>query len=151
MKKYSAIFLISTLIIVSCNKEKRFSKRLMNGETWIVNDIEVDATSLGVFGTWNITENVDIYDTVPRVLWQNGNEDAQFEWQFQDKGKTFQLNYVQLCTENEGTQLDNLDYTTFDLTGSYNVERHSSKKMEFISTSTLGYLGKKVVISLTRK
>jgi len=138
------------LFLFACNKEKRYSHKLMKGETWEVRNITVDGNSLATYGQWKVTSDVDIYDSVPRVQWLVDNQDALFEWQFQKKGKVFQLNYIQLCEECDGTALDDLDYMTYDLTGSYDVERHGRKKMWFTSTTTLAYPGKLVRISIER-
>ncbi|MDD2982015.1 MAG: hypothetical protein PHQ74_01380 [Crocinitomicaceae bacterium] len=148
--KYFAILSIFFMLF-SCNKEKRYSKKLMKGEVWIVTGVQVEDSSLSIYGTWKILSDVDIYDSVPKALWKNGTEDALFEWQFQNKGKSFQMNYMQLCEECEGPDLDNLDYVVYDLTGSYTVKKHASKKMKFVSFSTIGYPGKAVEISITKK
>ena len=103
------LFFTAILLIIgtACNKEKRFSNKLMKGETWEVRNITVDGNSLGINGQWQITTDVDIYDSVPRLQWIFNNEDAVCEWQFQDKGKSFQLNYYHLCEECFGADLDN--------------------------------------------
>lgn len=142
---------ILTLTVTSCNKEKRYSNKLIKGEKWEVKDITVAGNSLNTFGVWNVTQDVVIYDTIPQVLWTADTLDAVFEWQFQNKGKTFQLNYVQLCDECFGDELSMLDYLTYDLTGTYDVERHSRKKMEFISNQTIKYNGQEVHILIERQ
>jgi hypothetical protein len=43
MKKL--IYLLPLLALFACNKEKRFSKRLMKKETWEVQSIKVDGTT----------------------------------------------------------------------------------------------------------
>lgn len=145
------VFLSTLLVLIACNKEKRFSNRLMKGETWVVDDIQVDGNSINVYGNWNITSDVDIYDSVPRVLWNHAGEDATFEWQFQQKGQKFRLSYYQLCEECEGASLDPLDYIAYGLTGTYDVKRHGRKKMKFSSKNTLDYSGKEVIISIRKK
>ena len=139
------------MIMLGCNKELRYSNKLMKGETWEVRNITVDGNGLSTFGQWQITTDVDIYDSVPRLQWIFNNEDAVCEWQFQDKGKSFQLNYYQLCEECFGTDLDNLDYISDDLSGKYEVQRHGRNKMKFLSTTTKAYAGKSVIISIERK
>jgi hypothetical protein len=148
--KYLVLISVAVFLFF-CNKEKRYSKKLMKGEVWVVTGIQADGKSLDFYGTWHILSEQDIYDSVPQALWKNGNEEAVFEWQFQSKGKKFQLNYVQLCEECEGTAMDELNYSVYDLTGNYEVEKHAAKKMKFISSSTIGYPGKEVVISISRQ
>lgn len=145
--------LLLTLFILatSCNKEKRASEKLMKGETWLISEISVAGTNQEIYGTWNITDDINIYDTVPTALWKNGNEDAVFEWQFHEKAKEFIISYKCLCEENESSLLDNLDYTVHDLTGTYDVEKRSAKKMIFKSKATLGFTGKEVVITINQK
>jgi hypothetical protein len=148
-----SILLFTVLIVAlsGCSKEKRFSNKLMKGEVWEVRQLTIDDSNAGVHGLWNVTDNVDIYDSVPRVQWVINAQDAVFEWQFQDKGKTFRLNYLQQCEECTGNLMDSLDYLVYALSGSYNVDRHTRKKMVFSSTATLGYPDKKVIISLERR
>jgi hypothetical protein len=153
MKSILTVLLISilALTITSCNKEKRYSNKLIKGEQWTVKDITVAESSLNTFGTWKVMQDVNIYDTVPQVLWIDGEENSIFEWQFQNKGKVFQLNYMQLCEECDGEDLSTLDHLTYDLTGTYNVERHGRKKMEFSSDKTIKYSGETVSILIEKQ
>ena len=150
MKSCILYLLLTTLLFASCNKEKRYSTKLQKGETWQVADITIDGSSMGVLGSWRITSDTDIYDAVPRCTWSSGEQNAEFEWQFQSKGKVFQLNYYQLLEEIEGDSLHDLDYVAHNLTGAYSVIDHKNKKMSFESVSTIGYSGKKVKITIER-
>ena len=142
---------ICIALLVSCNREKRYSRKLMKGETWEVVSITADGQETPLAGSkWLVTSDVDIYDSVPRVMWTSNGEDAVFEWQFRDKGKQFILSYYQLCEECEGVDMDALDYAAYDLTGTYSVERHGRNKMEFKSNTTIGYPDKEVVIVIER-
>ena len=150
MKQLIYAFICITLL-VSCNREKRYSRKLMKGETWEVVSITADGQETPLAGSkWLVTCDVDIYDSVPRVMWTSNGEDAVFEWQFRDKGKQFILSYYQLCEECEGVDMDALDYAAYDLTGTYSVERHGRNKMEFKSNTTIGYPDKEVVIVIER-
>lgn len=144
------ILFLLLISFYSCNKEKRYSTKLMKGEIWEVKMISVNGENLQLFGNWKITSDVNIYDSVPSAEWSYANQDAVFEWQFIDKGKSFHLQYFQLCEECFGDQLDELDYKTYDLTGKYEVERHGKNKMQFTSSSTIGYTGKTVEIHIQR-
>ena len=86
MKKL--VYLLPLLALVACNKEKRFSKRLMRKETWLVKAIVIDGTKSQVNGVWTISKDVDIYDSIPNASWSWKNQDAVANWQFQDKGKS---------------------------------------------------------------
>jgi hypothetical protein len=146
------VFTLLTALLVfgSCNKEKRFSKRLQKGEIWQVQHIKVNNQEIAFKGEWYIQSDVNIYDSVPTLEWRLDTMDAFFEWQFQEKGKNFYLNYSLLCSEADGPMLDTLDYIGYDISGVYSVERKGRNRMEFISNSTLGHSGKSVEIFIER-
>lgn len=147
--KFAILFLL--FIAVSCNKEQRFSNRLQKGEQWSVESITVNGTATpGNLGKWNIETDVNIAEKVPTLSWVRGNESSLCEWQFQEKGKKFQLNYYQLCEECDGNLVDSLDYDVYNLTGNYTVERKSRKRMEFSSNATIGYPNQTVVIEISK-
>ncbi len=150
MKKLTFISAI-LLLSVSCNKVKPFSRKLMKGETWVLNALIIDGVESDYHGVWNVTQDVNIYDSVPQITWNTGINDAVFQWQFQEKGKKFYINYQQQCAECNGSDLDTLDYLTFNLTGSYDVVKHKRKEMIFTSSTLAAYPGKEVEIQLTRK
>ncbi|MGB0932832.1 MAG: hypothetical protein ACPGU5_01025 [Lishizhenia sp.] len=140
MKQIIFISIVLTAFLISCNKEKRFSKRLEKGETWIVKELTVNGEAQNILGEWLVAENTDIvkptdiYEEVPQLTWQAQDTlDAVLEWQFQDKGKTFVLNYFVTCDNCDGEDLDALDYFAFDISGKYDVEQHKRKEMKFIS------------------
>lgn len=139
------------LFFTACNKEKPFSRKLMKGETWVLDALIIDGVESDYHGVWNVTQDVNIYDSVPQITWNTGINDAVFQWQFQEKGKKFYINYQQQCAECNGSDLDTLDYLTFNLTGSYDVVKHKRKEMIFTSSSLAAYPGKEVEIQLTRK
>ncbi len=144
------VYFVSIFILFSCNKEKRFSNRLMKKEKWQVVDIYVDGTKSQFFGNWTVSQNVDIYDSVPSTIWMWDNQDAVFNWQFQDKGKSFQLNYQQQCLECNASDLDSLDYFLYNISGKYQVQKHGLNKMIFTSTNSFLYSGKKVEINIRK-
>ena len=148
MKKLT--LLLCVMSFIACNKEKRFSSKLMKGQIWNVTNITVDDEALAPKGQWLITTDVDIYDSVPSAKWTAGVEDAIFEWQFQDKGESFYLSYVQQKDEVDGNLLDTIDYFAYYLTGKYNVEVHKKDQMVFVSNETIEYAGKEVRIEIGR-
>lgn len=148
MKKL--IYLLPLFALFACNKEKRFSKRLMKKETWEVQSIKVDGTTSQFKGVWTVTKDVDIYDSVPSASWKWNNQDAIANWQFQDKGKSFFLNYQQQCLECNGSDLDSLDYFLYNISGKYTVEKHGLNKMIFTSNASIAYSGKEVEINIER-
>jgi hypothetical protein len=152
MKTIALFFIFTLFIFTSCDKVKRSSKFLMKGETWNVQSVKIDGTEIATKGSWTISQGVDIYKGVPEAMWKTDNTNsAVFEWQFHEKANKFQLNYKQICEECDGEMLDEMDYLTYDLTGSYSVEKHKRKKMIFKCSSTIGYDDKEVVIAIERQ
>ena len=152
MKAIILLFISSFLLFTSCNKVKRASKLLMKGETWNVKSVTIDGTEMITKGSWTISQGVDIYAGVPEAIWKTDDTNsAVFEWQFHEKANKFQLNYKQICEECDGEMMDEMDYLTYDLTGSYSVEKHKRKKMIFKCSSTIGYSNQEVVISIVKK
>jgi hypothetical protein len=151
MKKFSFIAVL-LFFAVSCNKEQRFSNRLQKGERWSVESITVNGTATeGNLGRWDIKTDVNIAEEVPTLSWSRGNESSLCEWQFQEDGKKFQLNYYQLCEECDGNLVDSLDYDVYNLTGNYTVGRKNRKRMQFSSNTTIGYPNQTVVIEIERQ
>ena len=157
MKYLIAFSFLITLF--ACNKDKFYSKRLMKGETWTVQSIKINDTLSEISGSWEITQGVNIYDSVPQTYWTKrvlGNPDilyydAIFQWQFHEKAKKFYINYQVLCEECEPNTLDTLDNFANALSGEYDVLERSRKIMQFESKSTLGFSGKKVEIVIEKK
>jgi hypothetical protein len=144
------LFLIFVLII-SCNKEKRFSKKLMKGETWKIVSLTVDGDYYGSYGDWLVTQDVDIYDSVPSIQWSSNSKYTTFQWQFQDKGKTFEISYKDPTCVNCSTPPEDLDFQCYYLSGKYDVDLHKKYRMRFVSTNTIGFPGQKVEISIDKK
>lgn len=147
------ILLLSIIILISCNKIERYSKRLQKGDEWEVREVSINGENQQIFGTWYI-EGDDIYNTISTALWKYSkytDPDALFEWQFLEKGKNFQLNYKQLCEECSGDSLDDLDYIAHAISGKYQVIKCSRKKIELRSEETVGYINSTVSIKLSRK
>lgn len=149
MKYLIAFSFLITLF--ACSKDKFYSKRLMKGETWMVQSIKINDTLSEISGAWVITQGVNIYDSVPQAVWQENTNDAIFQWQFHEKAKKFYINYQVLCEECEPNSLDTLDNFANALSGEYDVIDLSRKKMSFSSNLTKGFNGKKVEIVIEKK
>ncbi|MFK7756078.1 MAG: hypothetical protein AB8B53_04015 [Flavobacteriales bacterium] len=102
-------------------------------------------------GVWFINEDTDIYEIVPLATWTFKQEYAALNWQLREDGDSFHLQYLQLCEECTGDELDPLDYFTYDLTGTYTVEKSSRKELIIESEETLGFHGQLVKIKLERR
>jgi len=123
----------------------------MKGEIWKIVSLTVDGDYYGYYGTWLVTQDVNIYDSVPSIQWSGNSQTATFQWQFQDKGKTFEISYKDPTCVNCTTPPEELDFQTYFLSGKYEVEVHKKDKMRFLSNNTIGFPGQKVVISIDRK
>lgn len=148
--KYIITILLSILILSACNKEKRFSKRLMQGDVWTITNLTVNDQYYGYYGSW-LVEDVDIYNAVPSIQWNANNQSTSFQWQFQDKGKTFEIVYKDPSCENCTTPPSDLAFQCYFLSGKYEVVTHKKDKMVFESNSTLGFNGKTVKIRIDKK
>ena len=152
MKNKLLIFLFGAATLIGCNKIENYSTKLQRDSYWEVKSITINGEESGHKGQWHVSDG-DIYSEVQIIEWQSVDNqfgDAIFEWQFQDKGKAYQLNYVQLCEECNSPYLDSLDEFAYSITGKYEVVKHKRNKMEFASSNTIGYNGKPVVINIER-
>jgi len=139
------------LTILSCNKEKSYAKKLMKGEVWAIQSLTIGGAESEIIGDWEVIQDVSIYDTVPTIQWRLADYDALFDWQFQEKGKVFNLKYHLLCEEIDADELDTLDFVVFDLSGKYDVEQHRRSKMMFSSEETNAFSGQLVEIAIEKK
>ena len=140
---YISIILLFTTI-VSCNKNKQSSKKLQ-GTTWKFTSVKIDGVSDSSLATLKFNEG-NIYNEVITGIWMNQlmtqSEDVIFAWQFRDRGKTFELS-------NQSNGDDALQCS--ELRGIYATDELTETKMRIISTSTLGYINKKVEIELVKQ
>ncbi len=128
----------------------------MKGEKWEVTSVKVDNNSIteidNSITTWEIQQDVDIYKTVPQLIWKKGTINSSIlEWQYQDKAKTFVLNYIQQCEECDGSQIDELDSLSNLLSGTYDLEKRKRKNMIFKSSNIVGYPNQEVTIEIKKK
>ncbi|WP_159038362.1 hypothetical protein [Brumimicrobium mesophilum] len=148
--RYLLYFVVTLLLVSSCNKEKRFSKKLMKGDNWTITNLTVDDESYGYYGNWLVEQDVNIYDSIPKIQWTSNGENATFQWQFQDKGKTFEIVYKDPTCVNCTTPPEDLDFQCYFLSGKYEVIKHKKDLMEFNSLNTIGFKGKEVKIKIER-
>lgn len=160
MKKSLSIFLYVTILfltLISCDKIKNRSEKLqrqpLSGSVyWSVKSIKIGDIESSFKGSWVVSQG-NIYDTIQTFQWI-GNSPygaSTFEWQFQDKAKKLQLNHRLYCAECDGTDLDSMDYFSSAITGKYDVEKQSKKRMIFTSSSTVGFPGQEVMIEIEGK
>jgi hypothetical protein len=146
------VLCVFALIILSCNKEKRFSKKLIKGEEWQVEHIYIDGNQQSLPNiSWEVIGD-DIYKEVPLIRWGSKfSEHTYFEWQFQDKGKAWYLNFLLDSSKCDGPDLTDLDYLAHALSGKYKVEKHKKKEMIFKSNSLPQLMNKEVEIRIVKQ
>ena len=155
MKQTLIILLSSIILLASCNKEKRYSKRWQQKEdmsgAWQVSELTVDDVSDTIIPALVIND-CDIYEDTCTGVWKSGEQEqfADFVWQFQNKGKEFVLlrqNGVDSC--NFITDISEIQ--CYNYSGTYQVIKAKKKEMIFESNATVGYAGKQVRLVLQRK
>jgi hypothetical protein len=146
--KVKITLILFVFVAFACSKDKSYSKKLMKGEVWTVEHLTVDGENYGILGSWQITQDVNIYESVPTANWHNSTDTSAFQWQFRNKGKTFELSASDTCCI---TALNPIDLQNFFLSGEYQVQKHMKKYMEFTSSNTLGFTGQVVEIHIRRK
>ncbi len=149
----NTLILLVIIALSGCNKEKRYSQRLMNGEVFKVNGLYVDGIKIYPIYSEISFIKTDIYKEVSTATWSHKGTgfSTKIEWQFSAKGKICTINYVQLCENCDGSLVTDLDYAVYALTGAYNVINDKKKSVVLESENTIGYAGKKVRIELTKK
>lgn len=150
---------ILSLTLFSCDKIKNRSEKLqrqpLTGSIyWTVKSVKINGVESEIKGSWQVSQG-NIYDTIQTFQWIGNSSFGQstFEWQFQDKAKKLQLNHRLYCAESEcdGPDLDSLDYFSSAITGRYDVDKQSKKRMIFTSSSTVGFAGQEVIIEIEGK
>ena len=144
--KHTIIISCLLLILGSCDKNNWNSKKLMKGEEWKVESITVNGNSIEAKGTWLVTQDVNIYDSIPSVSWEYNGHTVDFNWQFRNKAKLFEIVSLEECDNT----FPYLELEVYFLSGEYEVEKRSRKQMIFKSTQTEGYSGSIVEITITR-
>jgi hypothetical protein len=150
--KISGILLAIGFTIIACNKTSSNTKKLDGGE-WQITQLSVDGMEVEELPHWVIAE-CDPYEETCTGQWLNdeGGE-AKFAWQFNDKGKVFEIaNQSELLEEDEhehGEHEAAMQCQYFS--GAYQVVEQKKKAMKFESSTTLGYSGKKVVLAIEKK
>ena len=138
------ITIITSLMIISCNKNKQSSKTLQ-GTTWKFTSLKIGGVIDSSIATLKFNEG-NIYNEVLTGAWLNqGNTQAEtviFAWQFRDKGKTFELS-------NQSDGDDAIQCS--ELTGIYTVDELTETTMKINTTSALGHVNKKVEIVLAKQ
>lgn len=144
----ASVTLIVALAFTACNKTKLYANQLDGGE-WYVTELSVEGINEAELPHWNIGD-CDAYKESCTGEWKNdegGN--GKFAWQFREKGKKFEISNQSELTGDHAQ--DEVVLQCQNFSGVYDVIEHKKKSMKFESTTTLGFSGKKVVITIEKK
>jgi hypothetical protein len=134
---------VCAISIISCNKEKQTTKTL-EGTTWIVTELKVDGVADTSLPTLDFKKG-KLYKENMMGVWHNihsTSEDAQFIWQFRDKGKTFEIS----------NQSDSASaYQCSAYSGIYTIDYKGKDSYEMSSNATYAYPSKKVILIMKKK
>lgn len=144
----ASTILIVALVFTACNKTKMYENRLDGGE-WNVTELSVDGVNETELPHWNIGD-CDAYKESCTGEWKNhegGN--GKFVWQFREKGGKFEISNQSELTGDHAQ--DEVVMQCQNFSGVYDVIEHEKKSMKFESLATLGFTGKKVVITIEKE
>ena len=153
-------YLAVLFLLFACDKDKRYSNKFEKEKVWKVSKIAIDNNEMSFKGKWIVsteTRNLltDIYTQIPSLIWEvSETNESILQWQFNEKGNKFYLSYVNDSIESNnlnGQTLDSIDYFAYSVSGTYDVLERSRKTMQFESSTTKGFNGKKVEIVIEKK
>jgi hypothetical protein len=149
MKKLTVIFLLSVVVFASCNKDKHNSNRLINRGPWQVTALTVNGVSDSLLPIITF-DNCNIYEDTCTAQWMlSSSRKNEFNWQFNDKAKTFIISR-QYDGDTSAFVLDIVKWQCYQYSGTYQVIKAKRNIMEFESTTTVGYSGSTVRMVLER-
>ena len=145
-KIVQAILFIS-LLLMFCDKNKQFSRRLDN-DKWEVTTLSVDGKNQDTLPIIKFTF-CQIYEETCTGSWSSLDGKARIAWQFRDGGKTFELSNQ----TNHGHNLADLNSANqcIRFTGVYEVVNYKRKSLEVKSLKTFGYPGKTVIMKMEKQ
>ena len=144
----ASTILIVALVFTACNKTKMYENRLDGGE-WNVTELSVDGVNETELPHWNIGD-CDAYKESCTGEWKNHEGGTgKFVWQFREKGGKFEISNQSELTGDHAQ--DEVVLQCQNFSGVYDVIEHEKKSMKFESTTTLGFSGKKVVITIEKE
>ena len=160
MKNTLILFFALSTLLFACDKDKRYSNKFEKEKVWKVSKVLIDNIEMPYKGNWIVsteTRNLltDIYAQIPSLKWEiSETNESILQWQFNEKGEKFYLSYLNDSIESNnlnGQTLDSIDYFAYSVSGTYDVLERSRKTMQFESSTTKGFNGKKVEIVIEKK
>ncbi len=155
MKKISLISTLAVtilLVIASCNKTQQASERLA-GNTWKVTTLTVDGVAEEHLPVLTF-EDCDIYGgTSCKGDWTYDSNHAHYIWQFREKAKKFELSNQSDLEDahSGGHEAEENIIQCQNFSGVYDVEVRKKDKMEFKTTSAIGFPGQTVILKLEKQ
>lgn len=143
MKKIKQLtFLLVTLVLLSaCSKDKKNANRI-DGKSYKVSSISIDGANMTESMPTLNFEDCRIFKETCNGTWIKGSESAAFNWQFRDKGETFEIS-------NQSQQATEATKEAIAFSGIYMVEENKKGNFRISSTNTIGHQGENVVITMT--
>jgi len=155
MKKSFLLFsfvALAAVMLSSCNKTNKATKRLIKAGEWKVTECSIDGTNEEELPTWDISD-CDPYEAVCIAKWENDEGGhAEFAWQFNKKGEEFTISHQAEEGEHEHNHADEeVAEQSYKFSGVYTVTESSKTKMRFTSTTAVGAPGQTAVIVIEKK
>lgn len=146
--KNIAVVLFTVSLLASCNKSKKYSKR-MDGDKWKVVSLTVAGSE--VTGKPELLfKDCDIYKESCEGSWIMPNDGrAAFAWQFRDKGKTLEI--INQTDHVHGFADVAAADQCIEFSGVYEVIKSKRKSLTIKSNVTHGHNGQEVKMELERK
>ena len=147
--KYIISFLLLAVVLQSCDKNKRASKRLMDPGRWVLTDIQVAGEKFDNHIEWEVAP-CEIYEESCEAHWLFDGNSSRIYWQFNDKAETFTISRAFESTDTSEYYTTEAKVQAYRFSGEYQVLTRKRKQMRFQSTQTEGYSGETVVIEIRR-
>lgn len=141
-----AIVAIFAFASFGCNKTSFYTNRLGDSE-WSAQELSVDGVNQVELPSWDLSD-CDPYDESCTGDWEIHGGKSSFVWQFREAANRFEISNQSVTTGDHSTDEAVIQCQQFS--GVYDVVKREKDAMEFTSTKTLGFTGKKVVIKITR-
>jgi hypothetical protein len=144
--RYTATVAFLAFAFFGCNKTSFYTNRLGDAE-WSAQELSVEGVNQAELPSWDLSD-CDPYEESCTGDWEIHGGKSSFIWQFRESAKKFEISNQSVTTGSHS--LDEAVIQCQQFSGVYDVVESEKDEMEFTSTKTLGFPGKKVVIKITR-
>ena len=147
--KRALIYLLPLIVLVACNKVKRTSEKFSDAKIWKISSLIIDGKYPENNGLWDVDDEINIYDSVPKLIWTNDIENVDMHWQFSKRGKLFHLSLIgENCDNCNNLESNSLAVKAYRVSGTYEVIIKKKEEMKFVSTS-LAHNGENSTVEIT--